>query len=63
MTFQYVNGKPVGVQTVVLSTQHDPDIAQNDLVDAVIEEIIKPTLPKEWIKKDINFMSIQPAVL
>lgn len=56
ITFRYVDGKPVGIKTVVLSTQHHPDIAQNDLVEAVIEEIIKPTLPKEWISKDTNYL-------
>lgn len=49
ITFQYNDGKPVGVETVVLSTQHHPSISQADLVEAVIEEIIKPVLPKEWL--------------
>ncbi|WP_133477331.1 methionine adenosyltransferase [Cognatilysobacter segetis] len=39
----------VGLDAVVLSTQHDPDIAQNDLVEAVYEEILKPVLPAEWL--------------
>ena len=55
VTFRYVDDKPVGVDAVVLSTQHHPDIAQSDLVEAVIEEIIKPTLPEEWITKDTKF--------
>lgn len=55
ITFHYVDGKPVGIKNVVLSTQHDPDIAQKDLVEAVIEEIIKPTLPEEWISHDTKY--------
>lgn len=50
VTFRYKDNKPVEVTNIVLSTQHDPDIAQNDLVDAVIEEIIRPTFPKEWLQ-------------
>jgi len=51
ITFEYVDGKPANITNVVLSTQHHPDIAHKDLVEAVIEEIIKPTLPEEWLKK------------
>lgn len=50
ITFHYVDGKPQSVYNVVLSTQHDPSISHKDLSEAVIEEIIKPTLPKEWLK-------------
>lgn len=45
VTIRYVDGKPVAVDTVVVSTQHDPDIAHGKLREAVIEEIIKPELP------------------
>lgn len=55
ITFRYADGKPVGITAVVLSTQHHPDIEQNQLVEAVIEEIIKPTLPEEWIDKNTKF--------
>ena len=55
ITFKYVNNKPVGVDSVVLSTQHHPDIDQASLVEAVIEQIIKPTLPEEWITKDTKY--------
>ncbi len=55
ITFRYLNDKPVGIQAVVLSTQHHPDIEQNHLVEAVIEEIIKPTLPEEWIDENTKF--------
>lgn len=55
VTFQYINGKPAKIDAVVLSTQHDPDIEQNTLVDAVIEEIIRPVLPVEWVDKNTKF--------
>lgn len=51
VTMHYVNGKPLHVDTVVLSTQHSPEIHQADLVEAVIEEIIKPVFPAEMLKK------------
>jgi S-adenosylmethionine synthetase len=56
ITFRYLDNKPVSIDTVVLSTQHDPDISHSDLVEAVIEEIIKPTLPKEWLSKNTRFL-------
>lgn len=56
ITFHYVDGKPVGIKTVVLSTQHHPDIEHNELVEAVIESIIKPTLPAEWMNKDTKYL-------
>lgn len=49
VTLRYEQGKPVAVDTVVLSTQHSPDISHQDLVEAVREEIIKPVLPAEWL--------------
>ena len=49
ITFRYQDGKPVGIDAVVLSTQHAPDISQKDLQEAVMEEIIKPVLPAEWL--------------
>lgn len=49
ITLNYEAGVPVSVNTVVLSTQHTPDISHRDLVEAVREEIIKPTLPSEWL--------------
>ncbi len=52
VTLRYVDGKPVGIEAVVLSTQHQADVAYSDLVDAVKEEIIKPILPAEWLSKD-----------
>jgi S-adenosylmethionine synthetase len=52
VTFRYVDGKPVGVDAVVLSTQHDPNIDNKELHEAVMEEIIKPVLPASWFNKD-----------
>jgi len=52
VTLRYDNGKPVAVDAVVLSTQHAPEIKLADLREAVMEEIIKPVLPEEWLHKD-----------
>lgn len=52
ITFVYENDKPVAVDCVVLSTQHDPNIAQDALKEAVMEEIIKPIIPAEWLSND-----------
>jgi S-adenosylmethionine synthetase len=51
VTFQYEDGMPVGIEAVVLSTQHDPDIDYKSLREAVMDEIIKPVLPAEWLDK------------
>ena len=56
VTIKYENGKPSAIDTVVLSTQHAPEMDLKDIREAVIEEIIKPTLPKELIKGDIKFL-------
>ncbi|AVH27900.1 methionine adenosyltransferase [Vibrio diabolicus] len=55
VTFQYDQGNIVGIDAVVLSTQHCDSISTSDLREAVMEEIIKPVLPSEWIKKETNF--------
>jgi S-adenosylmethionine synthetase len=55
VTFRYEDGKPVGIDAVVLSTQHSPDISQKDLHDAVMDEIIKKVLPAEWLGKDTKY--------
>ncbi|KFC76365.1 methionine adenosyltransferase [Massilia sp. LC238] len=49
VTLRYVDGRPVAVDTVVLSTQHHPDVTHSQIEEAVIEEIIKPVLPREWL--------------
>ncbi len=55
LSFRYENGQPVGIDAVVLSTQHDPDVKLSDLREAVMELIIKHTLPAEWITSDTKF--------
>ncbi|WLF84782.1 methionine adenosyltransferase [Moraxella sp. ZY210820] len=55
VTFAYENGQPVRLDAVVLSTQHDPDISQSKLKEAVIEEIIKPIIPAEMFHADTKF--------
>ncbi|CAM3020269.1 methionine adenosyltransferase [Vibrio mytili] len=55
VTFQYDQGNIVGIDAVVLSTQHCDSISISDLREAVMEEIIKPVLPSEWINKETNF--------
>ncbi len=55
LTVRYEQGKPVAIDTVVFSTQHDPDIGYQDLVDGVRREIINPILPAEWITPATRF--------
>jgi S-adenosylmethionine synthetase len=50
VTLRYLNGQPHSVNTVVLSTQHAPEISHAQIEEAVIEEIIKPVLPKQWLQ-------------
>lgn len=52
VTVRYEDNKPVGIDTVVLSTQHSPEIEYKQLQEAVMEEIIKPVLPSEWLNND-----------
>ncbi|MBD3754579.1 MAG: methionine adenosyltransferase [Gammaproteobacteria bacterium] len=52
ITLRYEDGQPVAIDAVVLSTQHNPEISQKDLQEAVMEEIIKHVLPEEWLHKD-----------
>ncbi len=56
VTVRYENGAAVGIDTVVLSTQHAPDIDYARLKEAVIDEIIKPVLPAEWLGKDTKYL-------
>jgi S-adenosylmethionine synthetase len=56
VTIRYVDGKPHSIDTVVLSTQHAPEMTQAAIREAAIEEIIKPMLPKELIKGNINYL-------
>jgi S-adenosylmethionine synthetase len=56
VTLRYENGKPVAIDTVVLSTQHSPEMSLEAIREAVIEDIIKPVLPKELIKGEIKYL-------
>jgi S-adenosylmethionine synthetase len=56
VTVRYVDGRPVAIDAVVLSTQHHPDISHADLVEAVREEIIKPVLPPAMLHKDTKYL-------
>ncbi|MEM6639546.1 MAG: methionine adenosyltransferase [Pseudomonadota bacterium] len=49
VTFRYEDDRPVGIEAVVLSTQHDPGVSQQDIRDGVMEEIIQKVLPAEWL--------------
>ncbi len=56
LTVRYVNNKPVAIDTVVVSTQHDPDVTYAQISEAVIEEIIKPVLPKELLTGNTRYL-------
>jgi S-adenosylmethionine synthetase len=56
VTVKYVDGKPDSIDTVVLSTQHAPEMTLAQIREAVVEEIIKPILPKELIKGEIKYL-------
>ncbi|MBI4740879.1 MAG: methionine adenosyltransferase [Betaproteobacteria bacterium] len=56
LTVRYVDGKPVSIDTVVVSTQHGPDVAHGELSEAVIEEIIKPVLPEEMLTATTRYL-------
>ncbi len=56
ITFRYENNKPVAIDAVVLSTQHSPEISNKALHEAVMDEIILPTLPKEWLHAGTKFL-------
>lgn len=55
VSFRYENGVPVGVDAVVLSTQHSPEISQNDIYEAIMEEIVKPVLPAQWLTASTQY--------
>jgi S-adenosylmethionine synthetase len=56
VTLKYVDNKPVAIDTIVLSTQHDPNVSQSTIREAVIEEIIKPTLPDNIDTSNIKYL-------
>jgi S-adenosylmethionine synthetase len=55
VTLRYENGKPVAVDAVVLSTQHDPGVAQEDIHSAVMAQVIREVLPAEWLHDDTRY--------
>lgn len=55
VTIRYVDGKPAGIDTVVISTQHSPDISHSALKEAIIETVIRPTLPAEMLTSATKF--------
>ncbi len=56
LTVRYVDGKPVDIDTVVVSTQHNPDVSHAQLSEAVIEEVIKPVLPKHMLTGNTRYL-------
>jgi S-adenosylmethionine synthetase len=55
VTLRYENGTPVAIDAVVLSTQHDPDISQADIREAIMENVIEHVLPEEWLHADTQY--------
>ena len=56
LTVKYVDGKPVSIDTVVVSTQHGPDVSHAQVTEGVIEEIIKPVLPKDMVTAETRYL-------
>jgi len=56
VTVRYLDGKPTQIETVVISTQHDPDVTHEQIKEAVIEEIVKPIFPKHMLKSDTKYL-------
>jgi len=56
VTVRYLNGKPDSIDTVVLSTQHAPEVEYRTLTEAVIETVIKPVLPKSMVKGEVKYL-------
>ncbi|HPM41812.1 MAG TPA: methionine adenosyltransferase [bacterium] len=56
VTVEYNNGKPTRIDTVVVSTQHNPDVSYEDLRDSVIEKVVKPTLPGALLDRDTRYL-------
>ena len=55
VTFEYKDGRPVAVDAIVISTQHSPEVSQDQVKEGVMEEIIKPVIPQEWISSKTKF--------
>jgi len=56
LTVKYVDGKPVAIDTVVVSTQHSPDVSHAQITELVVEEIVKPVLPKELMQGEVRYL-------
>ncbi len=56
LTVRYIDGKPVAIDTVVVSTQHNPEVSHTQVSEAVIEQIIKPVLPKELLQGNVRYL-------
>jgi len=56
VTLRYVDGRPDSIDTVVISTQHAPDVSMQTLREGVIEEVIKPIIPQSLIKGEVNYL-------
>ncbi len=56
VTVRYIDGKPDSIDTIVLSTQHAPDVSHKQIEEAVIEQVIKPVLPKNLVKGNIRYL-------
>jgi len=61
VTIEFENGRPARVHTVVVSTQHDPDIRQPDLVEAITNKVVRPALPRELFDPDDCILHINPT--
>ncbi|MCH8159219.1 MAG: methionine adenosyltransferase [Proteobacteria bacterium] len=55
VTFAYEGGKPIAIDAIVLSSQHDPDVSMSDLREGVMEEIIKPIIPDAWVSSKTKY--------
>ncbi len=55
VTLRYEKGRPVAATAIVLSTQHDPDIEHKEIFEAVVDEIIKPVIPAEWLNNETKY--------
>ena len=56
VSVKYANGKPVGIDTILISTQHDPDVTQEQIRDDLIRYVIRPTLPEKWKDDDYRIL-------
>jgi len=56
LTFIYENDRPVAIDCVVLSAQHDPEVTQKNLIEGIIEEVVKPILPAQWLHKETRYL-------